>query len=87
MDAIGVIISPWYPFWGISVQLLWNANPPVGFWPGTSFQVEGSNLAERVRASEASHSDSGMAQLFDVTASPKLGSPPLVFPYEGEPDL
>lgn len=87
MAAIGGIVSAWYPSCGISVQLLWNANSPVGFWPGTSFQVESSNLAERVRASEASHSDSGMAQLFDVTASLKLGSPPLVFAYMGEPDL
>lgn len=30
-DATAIITSPWDPSWGISTQLLWNANPPAKF--------------------------------------------------------
>lgn len=87
MDAIAANISPWYPSWGISAQQLWNVKPPVESRPEIPMPVEGSNLAEGVRASEGSHSDNGMAQLSSTTASWKLGSPPSVFVYMWEPDF
>ena len=40
-DAVAIIIPPWYPSWGIAAQLLWNAEPPLGCWPGISIPSGG----------------------------------------------